>query len=127
MFEYIDEKWLPIIGYNGKYLISTYGRVKSRSNGKETILKSDLNSSGYHRVSLYKNGKRTRYFIHRLVAEAFVPNPENLPLVNHIDEDKENNEVTNLEWCNDSYNQLCGTIRYRKSISRKHFNERYLI
>lgn len=62
MFEYIDEKWLPIIGYNGKYLISTYGRVKSRSNGKETILKSDLNSSGYHRVSLYKNGKRTRYF-----------------------------------------------------------------
>lgn len=119
-------EWKPINGYNGRYLISDYGEVKSRSNGTETILKQEYNSSGYKRVTLYKNGKRTRHFIHRLVAEHFIPNPENLPLVNHIDEDKENNIVSNLEWCNGSYNQTYGTITYRKNVGRKQFYERYM-
>lgn len=76
------------------------GRVKNK-HGR--ILKPEIRN-GYYSVSLMKNGKRRNYRVHRLVAEAFIPNPDNLPMVNHKDEDKLNNIVSNLEWCDNTYN-----------------------
>ena len=93
------EEWRDIIEYEGLYQISNKGRVKSLGNNKnrkEKIL-SLKPINGYMRVFLYKNGKPKPYSVHRLVAIAFIPNPNNYPEVNHIDEDKTNNIVENLE------------------------------
>lgn len=91
------EIWKDIKGYEGLYQISNYGRVWSIR--KQKYLKGDKNSAGYLRVLLTaKNGKTKREFIHRLVALAFIPNPENKPQVNHIDANIENNKAENLEW-----------------------------
>lgn len=110
----MNEIWKPIEGYEGKYMISNLGRVKSlnyKRTGKEKILKSNIDNVGYVRISLSKPAqKRKTFWIHRLVAEAFLPNPDNLPQVNHIDENKENNSLENLEWCNNSYN-----VRYSQT------------
>ena len=111
------EIWKDIEGYEGLYEVSNYGRVKSLGNGKSTnknnckerILKPRKNRYGYLQVGLYKEGKVKRPCIHRLVAEAFIPNTENLEQVNHIDEDKTNNCVENLEWCTREYNNNYGT------------------
>lgn len=103
----MKEIWKDIVGYEGKYMISNMGNVKSlnykRSN-KEKILKPFKNKDGYLIVGLCINGKKTNFQIHRLVAEIFIPNPNNLPQVNHKDENKLNNSVDNLEWCSVSYN-----------------------
>ena len=85
-----------------KYLISSKGYVLSKLSGK--IIAPDVNSAGYFRVTANDHGKRDRQFLHRLVAKAFLPNPENLPQVNHKDGDKQNNAVENLEWCSMSDN-----------------------
>lgn len=83
------EEWKPIKDYEGLYWVSNMGRVKS----SKQILKPLINKRGYYVVALYKNKKRKTAYIHRLVAEAFVPNPDNLPEVNHIDEVKVNNRI----------------------------------
>ena len=101
------EEWKPIVGYEGLYEISNLGRVKSlnyRRTGKEEIMKGRKNNCGYLQVHLYKNGKAKWCSIHRLVAQAFIENPNNLPEVNHIDQDKTNNCVDNLEYCSRQYN-----------------------
>ena len=96
---------------NGLYQVSNLGRVKSLNRTsthpkgyiahyKEKILKQSFERNGYVRVGLSKYGKTKLYYVHVLVAEAFINNPDNLPEVNHIDEDKTNNCVDNLEWCN---------------------------
>ena len=116
------EVWKNIDGYEGLYQISNYGRVKScdryvysKKNGgfyfhiKEKIMKLNTTHDGYLFISLSKNGIKTPRRISRLVAEAFIPNPNNLPQVNHIDEDKSNNNVSNLEWCSNSYNVNYGS------------------
>lgn len=118
-----DEIWIDIIGFQTLYKISNYGRVKSLRNGKETILKLDENNCGYYRVTLFKDKKRHRFLVHRLVAEHFIPNPNNLPLVNHKDETTYNNHVSNLEWVDYSENQLYGSVRQRKSKSRLIFEK----
>ena len=119
------EIWRDIQGYEGLYQVSNYGRVKSLernfTNGINgcTIKHIDehilipQNEKGYLRVNLYKNGKQKFCSIHRLVAEAFIPNPNNYPQVNHKDEDKANNKITNLEWCTAQYNNTYGTCKKR--------------
>lgn len=116
------EIWKDIEGYEGLYQVSNKGRVKSlnyKRTGKEGILSSSPTSSGYLIVNLCKNKKQKPFYIHRLVAKAFLPNPNNLPQVNHKDENKENNTVYNLEWCTAKYNNNYGTHNERSSISRK--------
>ena len=106
------EEWRDIKGFEGKYMVSNLGRVKSLNynhTGKEGILKGVDYGYGYLYVSLTKDGKVKQYSINRLVAQAFLENPDNLPEVNHKDEDKTNNRVENLEWCSRSYNINYGT------------------
>lgn len=101
------EIWKDIEGYKGLYQVSNLGRIKSLGNNKnkkEKILKSHYDNNGYYSIVLYKNNNRKKYLIHRLIAEAFIPNPNNLPCVNHKDENKQNNNVDNLEWCTQKYN-----------------------
>lgn len=86
------------------YAISNLGNVYSYKNGKVVKLSPKITKWGYLRIGIYKNGEYKDYYIHRLVAEAFIPNPLGLPQVNHIDEDKTNNRAENLEWCSAQYN-----------------------
>lgn len=116
----IDEIWKDVKGYEGLYQVSNLGRVKSFresskfGNPKEFYLKPTMINSGYHTVTLYlKDRTRRKFQVHRLVAETFIPNPENLPCVNHKDENKLNNIVSNLEWCTYQYNNNYGTAKKR--------------
>ena len=102
----MTEIWKSINGYRSMYEVSNLGRVKSLHFGKAIILKDRLLPSGYKRVALNEKRLVTHCSIHRLVAIAFVPNPNNLPQVNHIDGDKRNNVASNLEWCDARHNQL---------------------
>jgi hypothetical protein len=121
-----EEIWKDIVGYKGLYQVSSFGRVKglqrkcklSESHKAdfrivpEKIINQEI-KVGYCYVGLFSNGKCCRKRVHRLVAEAFIPNPDNLPQVNHKDENKLNNCVENLEWCTGSYNIKYGTCRER--------------
>lgn len=107
------EQWRDIIGYEGLYQVSDWGRVKSFCNGKERILVGCKDRDGYLRVGLYKDGKMKKCFVHRLVAEAFIPNPYGLPCVNHRDETRDNNVASNLEYCDAAYNNAYGTHNER--------------
>ena len=126
--EYLNEIWKPIKGYEGLYEVSNFGRIRSLdrwcSNGrgkqlkKGKILKPQKNRYGYLYINLYKNGIMKHITIHKLVAEVFLPNPNNLPCVNHKDECKSNNVVNNLEWCSYSYNINFGT-RNKRMIKKR--------
>ena len=98
------EEWRDIKGYEGAYQVSSYGRIRSFKNNKVKVLKAQYHYKGYLFVTLLKNGTSKKYKVHRLVAQAFIPNPNNYPQVNHKDEVKDNNVVENLEWCTASYN-----------------------
>ena len=111
--EILDERWLPIKGYEGLYEISSLGRIKSfpvKHRTWERISSGYKKTNGYIGVTLCKNGKTQAFFVHRLVADAFVPNPnkESFTEVNHKDEDKSNNRANNLEWCDTLYNNTYG-------------------
>ena len=126
------EFWKPVVGYEGLYEISSFGRVKSLPKyvnashrgfvGKrllpEKIMKPS-NCFGYLIVALRKDGKYKKIRVHRLVAQAFIPNPENLPCVNHKDENTLNNKIENLEWCTHEYNDNYGSRNEKISKSRK--------
>lgn len=110
------ETWRDIEGYEGLYEVSNLGNVRSLNylrTGKTKILKVRKYKNGYLYVDLCKNGKPKNFMIHRLVANAFISNPQNLPQVNHKDENKENNHVSNLEWCTCAYNLNYGTHNQR--------------
>ena len=124
----MKEIWKDIEGYEGYYQISNTGKVKSlermKWNGKgyqkvpEKILEGVDNGHGYLRVKLCKDGKVEQPLVHVLVATAFLPNPDNLPEVNHKDEDKTNNCVENLEYCSKLYNINYGTGIKRRAEKR---------
>ena len=108
-----EEIWCPVKNYESLYEVSDQGRVKSLKFCKERIMKPSRDTCGYLLVNLWKNGEKKPYRIHRLVAQTFIPNPDNLPEVNHKDEDKINNKVSNLEWCDRKYNNNYGTHNQR--------------
>lgn len=124
------EEWRDIKDYDGLYQISNLGRVKNlekkclSKNGeysrthKEKILKGSKDKDGYLHICLTKNKKEHSRRIHRLVAQAFLPNPNNLPCVNHKNEIKTDNRVENLEWCTVAYNNRYGT-KIERSIETK--------
>lgn len=107
----MEEIWKPVAGFEGLYEVSNLGRVYSipRIDGGNVkrgghLMSYTSDKGGYLRCKLTKNGKRKIMFVHRLVAMAFIPNPKNFPCINHKDENTANNVVTNLEWCDYSYN-----------------------
>lgn len=143
--DFEGEVWKDIPDYEGLYVVSNYGRIKSlerkipckgRGNSNsyvfvhEKIKSYGDNGHGYCITSLYKSNKSKMFYVHRLVAQAFIPNPLNLPSVNHKDEDKRNNcvcfnndgsiciEKTNLEWCTYLYNNMYGTAKARMKKTR---------
>lgn len=103
-----NEIWKPVPGYEGYYQVSSLGRVKRIKGGKGTvsgsILKNSITNCGYFNVGLSVNSKLKIVGVHRLVAEAFIPNPDNKPEVNHINGDKQDNRIVNLEWSTRSEN-----------------------
>ena len=117
--EYLNEIWKPIKGYEGLYEVSNFGRIKSLKFGKERIIKGSKDKYGYLQVGLSKNNKSKTFKVHRLVAEAFIDNTDNLPQVNHKDENPSNNVVSNLEWCDAKYNCNYGSHREKQINSQQ--------
>ena len=133
--EYIEsirlegEQWKDVVGFEGKYMVSSFGRVASLSftieagrlhyARKQHLMSLTTHSNGYVATSLnYAKNKSKPMKIHRLVAAAFLPNPHNYPVVNHKDENKANNNVNNLEWCTVRHNILYGTGAQRSLATR---------
>jgi hypothetical protein len=110
-------EWKPIPNYENLYEISSLGEIKSLYNKQSKILKQGIGSKGYKNITLCKNGKQTTFNVHRLVALVFLPNPNNLPCVNHKDENKLNNDASNLEWCSYYHNNVYGS-RLTKSATK---------
>lgn len=123
------EIWKDIEGYEGLYQVSNQGRVKSLSRKvanamfsiKEHVVKEGDNGHGYKFVSLWANNKGNRYYVHRLVALAFIPNPNDYKYINHKDEDKSNNHVSNLEWCTAKYN--CNYGNHTKKLKESYISD----
>jgi len=113
---FMQEIWKDIKGYEGKYQISNLGNVKSFLKGKEYLLKP-YSTRGYLSIGLWDGQKKQTVLIHRLVASAFIPNPNGYKEINHKDENKSNNNINNLEWCTREYNMSYGTARLRQGIS----------
>lgn len=128
-----EEIWKDVVGYEGLYQVSNLGRVKHlycvviTHSGltrtiNERVVKPRLQKNGYLVVDLYKNNKRKESLLHRVVLEAFLPNPDNLPFVNHKDSNRQNCKVENLEWCTASYNTKYsyGNNNRRDKMNWKH-------
>ena len=123
----MEEIWKPIEGYEGRYEISSHGRVKSFAIDKNVgrLLHPVKTNLGYLTVRLYKGKGDSDWFpVHRLVAKAFLENPSNYPEINHKDEVKDHNWIDNLEWCDRTYNINYGTRIQR--VSESHINNEYL-
>lgn len=132
---YENEEWKPVVGYEGLYEVSNLGRVRSLDrmswNGKSywlqkgKILNPGFDMYGYKYVNLYKNCNGKKYYIHRLVASAFIPNTDNLPVINHINEIKTDNRAENLEHCTQKHNmEHSGCIK--KMLNASHKQKCYL-
>lgn len=118
-----EEKWKDIVGYEGLYQVSNLGNIKSlnyRNTGEEKIRKLVIDKYGYFVVSLRVNGKSKQHFVHRLVAQAFMPNPDNKPHIDHINTDKTDNRVCNLRWVTQKENS-----NNPLTVDKKKKNHRY--
>ena len=109
---------VPVKGYE-QYFVNERGNIYSSISQK--YLKPNITAGGYCTVELFRGGKSKRLLVHRIVAAAFIPNPNNLPEVNHKDENPLNNSVSNLEWCDHKYNMNYGTLQQRKREILKEF------
>lgn len=128
-----EEIWKDIEGFEGLYQVSNLGRVKSldryvnaKSNSKcfkkGKILKIRTNWDGYKGVTLCKKGRKYKFQLHRLIAQAFIPNPHNYPIINHKDENKSNNCIENIEWCTYSYNTNYGSAIKNRTEKQRYTN-----
>lgn len=118
----MEELWLPVKGFEGLYEVSNFGRVKShhKYGGVDNrIMKPKSDQDGYKIIKLSGNGKCKHAKVHRLVAEAFLDNPNGYSMINHKDENKGNNFVGNLEWCDAQYNNTFGH-RLEKALPKTH-------
>lgn len=121
------EIWKEVLGYEGLYEVSNYGKVRSKNRyvdckkykafKKGVLLKPRKDKGGYLTVYLSRGNKHKQFFVHRLVAMSFIENSNNLPFINHKDENKENNVVENIEWCDRMYNNNYGSRNLRAGIS----------
>ena len=131
------EVWLPVKGYEGIYEVSNFGRVK-RIGSFRGVNKKYLNNyfltpmdngKGYLRIKLTINNKSKRVMLHRIIAEAFIKNELNKPFVNHIDSDKKNNLISNLEWCTQSEN-VCHAVksgRWTQGFKKTYLTRKFTI
>lgn len=115
------EIWRPIKGYEGLYEISNLGKIKSnfRQGSTTDFLKISNNGNGYMMVRLCKNGKAKKYYLHRLLAQTFIDNPEDKPQVNHINENRSDNRLENLEWVTQKENNNHGNHNLNSAISKR--------
>jgi hypothetical protein len=115
----LNEVWKPVADFEGLYEVSNFGKVRSLyRNGTNGKCMMAHHCRGYERVNLWKNGQLTHKLVHRMVAEAFIPNPENKPQVNHINGNKADNNVSNLEWVTASENQIHARVSGLNSCVR---------
>ena len=115
-----NEKWKDIDGYDGVYQVSDLGRIRSKKYGYWRVMKSGKNPNGYLKIVLFKDGDRKQSYVHRLVAQAFIPNDDETKIyINHRDECKQNNRFWNLEWCSASYNTNYNDVQFRKNNSKR--------
>ena len=121
------EIFKDIKGYEGLYQVSNLGNVKSFHTGKERILKFKENRDNYLQVGLYKDGKGKNYYVHRLVAEAFIPKIEEKTHIDHIDGNRQNNNVNNLRWCSQKENNNFDLCRKHRSeaLKGKHIGKKH--
>ncbi len=113
------EIWKDVVGFEGIYWVSNLGQIKSvqRKGSKGGVMQGHADKKGYINVTLRKDGHQYTKKLHRLVAEAFLPNPDNYLEVNHKNEDKSDNRADNLEWCDSTYNQHYGSRTERANLS----------
>ena len=117
--ELANEQWRDVDGYDGMYQVSDLGRVMSLKYGKVKVMKQGKNRKGYLFVNLHRYGKQKNVSVHRLVASAFIPNDdESKTQINHINEVKSENRVSNLEWCSAQYNSTYNDIHHRTKRSQ---------
>ena len=114
----MEEIWKDIKDYEGLYKVSNLGRVQDYKGRTKSVYR---NNKGYYCLSLYKEGKTYHPTLHRIVAESFIPNTNNYSQVNHIDGDKQNNVVTNLEWCDQRQNYDHGMKYFLYSKNENHY------
>jgi len=114
--------WADVVGYEGIYKVNERGDIWSCVSKR--LRKTRIDRYGYVIVSLYKSRNSKTALVHRIVASAFIPNPDNLPQINHIDENPQNNNVCNLEWCTSKYNSNYGTAIQRR-IMHQDFTQEY--
>lgn len=114
----MEEIWKDINGYEGLYKVSNLGKV---INSQGRIKSTYVNNKGYCCLSLYKDSKEKHFTLHRLVAETFIPNPNGLEQINHLDGNKLNNRVSNLEWCNQGENYRHGMSNFYYSHNENHY------
>lgn len=123
-------EWRDVVGFEGLYRVSNNGEVVSlpKRGYKKGTMKLSVSHYGYHVLNLRKDGKSFCKKVHRLVAEAFIPNPNGYEVVNHIDGDKTNNNVSNLEWCTQGHNARhaieIGLFDYRPMLEASHKSHR---